>query len=63
MRGLRIAAAAQMSLDVGDGRTDQLWAVLPERARVETLAVLAGMIAGGMVAGESTAGGDREVGS
>jgi hypothetical protein len=52
-----------MSLDVGDGRTDQLWAVLPERARVETLAVLAGMIAGGMVAGESTAGGDRKVGS
>lgn len=62
MRRLRINAPAQLSLELGDAEGDRvLWWSLPERARAETLGVLAGMIAADVIAdrfGDGLAGHD-----
>ena len=52
MRALRIAPARQLVLFDGRPGPAGCWAGLPEQARAEILALLARMIARGMLAGE-----------
>lgn len=57
MRVLRIATARQLALFAGrPGPAAGHWDGLPEQARAEVLALLARMIARGVVAGELPAG-------
>ena len=53
MRALRIAPARQLALFAGQaGPTAGRWHGLPEQARAEVLALLARIIARGVVAGD-----------
>lgn len=49
MRDLRIAPARQLALFAGPGDPAARWDELPERARAQVLAVLARMIARGVL--------------
>ena len=64
MRVLRIAPARQLALFAGQpGPAAGCWDGLPEQARAEVLALLARMIARGVLAGDGqpAAGAAREV--
>jgi hypothetical protein len=52
MRRLRITAPVQLSLPVEPTRPEQLWSTMPEEARARVLALLARLIARGVVAEE-----------
>ena len=58
MRELRIARYRQLALDLGEENGQDRWDMLPERARLRVLALLAGMIAQSALA-EQGQGGDR----
>ena len=52
MRVLRIAPARQLALFTGQADSHGRWDGLPEQARAEVLALLARIIARGVVAGD-----------
>ncbi len=56
MRDLRVAPCRQLALDVGEPSGEDRWNMLPERARLRVLALLAAMIAQAALAGP----GERE---
>jgi len=58
MRALRVAPCRQLALDLGELSGQGRWEMLPERARLRVLALLAAMIAQSAVA-ELGHGGDR----
>jgi hypothetical protein len=63
MRVLRIAPARQLALFAGQaGPAAGQWLGLPEQARAEVLALLARIIARGVVAGDGRAPGAGEEG-
>ena len=59
MRALRIARDRQLALDLGEAGGQFRWDMLPERARLRVLALLAAMIAGSVLAGPADRDGDR----
>jgi hypothetical protein len=56
MRELRIARYRQLALDLGEQGGQDRWDLLPERARVRVLALLAAMIAQSALAGADQGG-------
>jgi hypothetical protein len=56
MRDLRVAPCRQLALDLGEPGGEDRWDMLPERARLRVLALLAAMIAQAALAGP---GGER----
>lgn len=56
MPGLRIAAPAQLKLRMGNEETTGRWDDLPEKTRVSVLALLARLIAKGVVSDEDGGG-------
>jgi hypothetical protein len=58
MRELRVAPCRQLALDLGEPSGEDRWNALPERARMQVLAVLVVMIAQAALAGP----GERGVG-
>jgi hypothetical protein len=63
MRALRIAAARQLALFDGRPGSDAgCWDRLPEQARAEILALLARIIARGVLAGDGQEPGGRRAG-
>jgi hypothetical protein len=51
MRDLRVASCRQLALDLGEPGGEDRWDMLPERARLRVLALLAAMIAQAALAG------------
>jgi|HubBroStandDraft_3_1064219.scaffolds.fasta_scaffold84340_2 hypothetical protein len=59
MRALRVAPCRQLALDLGELSGQDRWEMLPERARMRVLTLLAAMIAGSALAGPGHQDGDR----
>ena len=59
MRELRVASCRQLALDLGELSGQGRWEMLPERARLRVLTLLAAMIAGSVLAGPGDQDGDR----